>query len=360
MTHKELQQILAKAKNERRGGAPHDDWVSRNRDILLMQVRNTTDSKTEVTLLDGARHFISVFLPTERVLATARAFAVALLMFGTVFGGGLASVIAYRDTTPGDMTYSLKLVIEKAQVMLAPNDAYKVRLHAEFADRRLDEAAKLAEGPEDGRRLAVDVLESFNDELVQLREGLLELKTVDPKGVSLAAKLLDRKMVAYQQVLKGVVRSLPYDVRPRALTVVDRVEGLSLQAMAVLVEQNLAGDINASSQMVSDRIEDRLDQAEARLTVAAEKKDKQVDGLGLPRGEEQENRTGKVQHHQHFVAGKMAICKHAHNRRKHTSKRHCAQRQPCQCVTCFKDIQISGQRHPEDCEHHVLQEHHGA
>lgn len=271
MTNKELQQILAEARTERRGGAPHEDWVTRNRSIMMMQIENTSVRKDRVSLVDGVQNFASIFLPAEQLWATARAVAVFVLMIGTVFGGGLAAVIASQNAAPGDFSYAAKLAMEKAQVMLAPNDAYRVRLHANFADRRLDEAAKLAEGPEDGRRMAIDVLEGFNDELDQLREGLDGLKEVDPEGVAIAAKLLDRKMVAYQQVLRGVVRSLPVDVRPQALAVIDRVDGLSLQAVAVLVEQHLAGDVNASKQTVANRIEDRIQQAEAKLIVADER-----------------------------------------------------------------------------------------
>jgi hypothetical protein len=272
MNSKQLQQTLRQAKNERRGGAPHDGWVSQNRDILLMQVRNTTNRKSQPSTVQAARSFVSVFLPAQPILAGVRAFAVFVLMVGTVFGGGLASVFAYRDAAPGDLTYGVKLAVEQAQVALAPNEAYRVRLHATFADRRLEEAAKLAEGPADEQPLALGVLADFNEELGQLQDGLATLENEDPHGVAVSAKLLDRKMVAYAQVLRTIIRSLPAEYRPQALAVSDRVEGLSLQATAVLVEQHLAGNQDAAGHIVAHKIGDRIDQAEATLTVAAEKR----------------------------------------------------------------------------------------
>ncbi|MBN1584815.1 hypothetical protein JW899_00395 [Candidatus Uhrbacteria bacterium] len=271
MSNRNLQLILAETANERLGGAPHGDWVAKNRDILMMQVRNTTDRNACVSKLESVRNFLSVFFPAERVMVTVRAFAVLVLMVGTVFGGGLVSVMACRNAVPGESAYRVKLAVERAQVVMAPNNVYRIRLHAEFADRRMDEAAKLAEGPEDGRRLVVGVLGEFNDELADLRGGLMRMKAVDPEGVAAAAKLLERKMVSYRQVLKDITGALPSDVRPQALAMAGRVEGLGLQAMAVLVDQHLSGDVNASKDMVAGKINDRIRQAEAKLTVAPDR-----------------------------------------------------------------------------------------
>ena len=75
MTNKELKKILQNIKTERRGGAPHEGWVNRNRGILMMQVRNTTDSAANQPLGGILRHFFAIFAPTESFAMASRAIA---------------------------------------------------------------------------------------------------------------------------------------------------------------------------------------------------------------------------------------------------------------------------------------------
>jgi uncharacterized protein DUF5667 len=70
-------------------------------------------------------------------LAFAGAVAAALLV------GGLTSAAASGNSLPGDPLYPVKLAVERAQLAVAFDPAARARLHAQFADVRLNEARRL-------------------------------------------------------------------------------------------------------------------------------------------------------------------------------------------------------------------------
>lgn len=276
MTGKELKKILTAVKSERRGGAPHEAWVKQNRDVLMMQVRNTTDPATRESFSGYTRHFFSIFVPTESLALAARAVGLFLLVIGTVFGGGLVSAQAYRDAAPGKTFYNMKLAVERVQLFLAPNDEYRTRLHTEIADRRLDEIAKLAEGPLADQQLAVGVLEDFGREVLALQSGLEKLHAADPAGMVETAKLTERKMAVYQNVLRKAGASLPASLQSSVSRTRDLLDGVTIAAMAVIVEQHLAGNASTPRVVIDNKFEDRIRQAETKLDTAAAKDGERV------------------------------------------------------------------------------------
>ncbi len=268
MSNRELATILKQIKNERRGGAPHDVWVKRNRDILLMQVKNTTDVSVKPGLGEYARHLFSIFFPAEGFAMAARAAGVFMLVVGTVLGGGLASAELYSGAVPGQLAYKMKIGVEKAQLALAPNDDYKTRLHTEFADRRLDEASTLAEEDAAHQAYVPGVLVAFNAEISALSNGLEALKTSDPERVAEAAKLMERKMAVYQNILRKTGSSLPASLQPQVAVSRDLVDDVTIKAIAVIVEKHLAGSSDAPRTVVVNKFEERLKLAESKLDAA--------------------------------------------------------------------------------------------
>lgn len=235
----------------------------------MMQVRNTTDLNARETLSGYMRHFFSIFVPTEGLALAARAIGLFLLVVGTVFGGGLVSAQAYRDAAPGEMLYNMKLAVEQAQLILAPNDEYRTRLHTEIADHRLDEISKLAERMVERPEVVAGVLSSFGKEVVALREGLENLRHENPSGVAETAKLMERRMAVYQNSLRQAGASLPPSLQTSVAGARDLVDGVTIAAMAVIVEKHLAGDTSTPRTVIDNKFEDRIKQAEAKLDTAS-------------------------------------------------------------------------------------------
>jgi hypothetical protein len=268
MTYKDVRTTLQHYKNDTRGGAPRDGWVKENREVLLMQVRNTVDQQRTPSVREIVGHFFSVFLPAETVRMVGSAAAVFLLVAGSVIGGGLASAQAYRDANPGGVLYAMKLAVERAQLAVAPNDEYRARLHAEFADRRIDELVALSEQPADRQAAAVTVTAGLGNELQAVADGLDRLRTEDPTEVIQVAKLVERKMDLYRNQLTKAGRTLPEGLRGQVAVLHDLADNVTIKAMAIIVEKHLAGDLQAPKAVVITKIQERLQQAESDLDAA--------------------------------------------------------------------------------------------
>ncbi|HTK05146.1 MAG TPA: DUF5667 domain-containing protein [Candidatus Eisenbacteria bacterium] len=233
-----------------------------------MQVKNTTDVNAKPGLGEYVRHLFSIFFPMEGFAMAARAVGVFLLVLGTVFGGGLVSAQVYQVATPGAFAYKVKLAVEAAQLFLAPNEDYRTRLHTEFADHRLDEAAKLAEESADQQAMIPGVLASFDGEINALSAGLEAREASDPEGVAESAKLMERKMAVYQNILRKAGSLLPPALQRPVAESRDLVDGLTIKAIAVIVEKHLAGSSDAPRAVVVNKFEERLKLAESKIEAA--------------------------------------------------------------------------------------------
>jgi len=267
-----LKNLLQTTKAERRGGAPREDWVTQSRDILLMQVRNTTDATDKPEILARVRHLFGIFVPAETAFVAVRTVGVFLLLSATVLGGGLASAQLYSDSMPGEMLYGVKIAVEKTQMVLSPNNEYRLQLHAEFADRRINEVAWLAEAPGHDNEMIASALLSFEKDVVALRDGLEGLVLDDPDNAVEMAKLLERKMTLYHSMLQKAAANLSPNARMVVNATRNRIDETAISAMAIIVQGHLEGDIGASRSIVVNKFEDRLKQAENSLdTVIAER-----------------------------------------------------------------------------------------
>jgi hypothetical protein len=196
-----------------------------------------------------------------------------MLVVGSVLGGGLASAQVYRNAAPGEMLYKVKLAVERAQLLLAPNEDYKTGLHAEFADRRIDEAAKLAEENVSHQALVPGVLTAFNGEVAALTAGLDAMKQTDPQGTVEAAKLMERKMAVYQSELRKASSTLLPQYQSSVAASRNLVDGSTLRAIAVIVDSHLADANSVSTTVVTNKFEERIQQAEDNLNAHSDSAD---------------------------------------------------------------------------------------
>lgn len=237
----------------------------------MMQVRNTTDTRVQSKFLEQAYHLFDIFMPLESVYAFGRAAAMFVLVVGTVLGGGLVSASAYKDATPGDRLYGMKLAVEKTELLLAPNADYRTRLHADFADRRMEETSILAEGAVARYRYLPEVLTGLESEVKALDTGIDSLRTSDRVGAVDLAKNVERRLAGYRVAIRRAGALLPGSYRRSLDGTRDLVDGVSIKAMAVIVEHHRAGDVEAPRTVVASNFEEHLSQAEAKIQTAAAK-----------------------------------------------------------------------------------------
>ena len=145
MKTNEIENLLRQMKDDPDFGALDSDSSARLKDRVFSFV--DTSIAEQPMAPSGVFDFVTS-LPGVFTDMVARPMALTSLMIVMVLGGWITSVNASLDTLPGDAFYGVKLVSEKAQLVLASSNT-KSKLHAEFASRRLDEIVTLVQGEGD-------------------------------------------------------------------------------------------------------------------------------------------------------------------------------------------------------------------
>lgn len=133
MTEKELLSQLHNLKNIQ----PAAEWKSAGRDLLVSQLYSGQETEDR-----GISIFEIAFRKAEWL---AQPVGVFLLIFSAVFGSGILSIKAARDTKPGDSLYIAKIISEKTQQAITFDEKEKAKLEIKFASNRADEIAKVME-----------------------------------------------------------------------------------------------------------------------------------------------------------------------------------------------------------------------
>ncbi len=102
-----------------------------------------------------------IFLPAGGGQLRYAAAAMIIVLLFTAFTGGMA--YAASDSLPGSAFYPIKRAAEQVELALANTPESQARVRIEFADRRLDEATKLAKAGED--QLAEQAVKEYSVEV---------------------------------------------------------------------------------------------------------------------------------------------------------------------------------------------------
>lgn len=133
MIEKELLSQLNSLKNIR----PAAEWKKTGREVLISQIYSGQESEDK-----GISIFEIFFKKTEWL---AQPVGVFLLIISAIFGSGILSIKAARDTKPGDSLYIAKIISEKTQQAITFDEKEKAKLEIKFAGNRADEIAKVLE-----------------------------------------------------------------------------------------------------------------------------------------------------------------------------------------------------------------------
>ncbi|MBU1922133.1 hypothetical protein KKD84_02820 [Patescibacteria group bacterium] len=274
-------------KHKRAGGLARQAWIADAKKIIMqkaeedcqiLQASETRGDKQLRLVFDMGRDWHRMFRPVV-------AMGLVVIM---VFGGWITSVGASQNSLPGEALYKLKLFSEQAQAAITSSGESKVKLHVEFAGRRLDEVAKLIDSSvlekEQKVGQAVDgfkkQIDSVHEDLDNIKDKKVTKKKDSDKFVEVT-KIVDKKAVEYQDALDQTVDKVVVskDKIKGAREAVNEVEA---KAVEVLVEKHLSGELYISEEEVSETIQGKLDKAKQDIDQAKF----QLDELGRPAGGE--------------------------------------------------------------------------
>lgn len=129
--------------NHKRSLDPRPGFVSASRDRLISQIKqeianpDTVESEPELDL--WAR--VQSFLFENRKYAPQLALVVLMLVI--VLYGVSKITNNVQESLPGDKTYTMKIVLEDAELESSTDPVEQTRLHTEFAETRVQEAQEL-------------------------------------------------------------------------------------------------------------------------------------------------------------------------------------------------------------------------
>ncbi len=124
-----------------------------------------------------------------------------------LIGGAGATAYAAKGSLPGDTLFPVKTGLEQTQVRLSRNAYEQAQLQLRFAERRLEEIAELIKS---GRFEDVKIASTeFEYYVQQALQSLQVVMTGDPARASQLTEQISASMLAYVDVLKGVLGECP-------------------------------------------------------------------------------------------------------------------------------------------------------
>jgi hypothetical protein len=197
--------------------------------------------------------------PKLRLAMSMAAVFITLVVF--MFGGAGMTAYANQNALPGDTLYGIKTGFEQTRLTLARDAADKSRLNLAFAERRLDEIARLIEsGRYSDIGLAVQEYEAY------VQSAIASLETVaagDPSSLAeLAAQVAD-SLKRYSATLSGMATTLPESARSE----LERAIDVSFSAGGTRDEIEFTGiveQISAETWVVAGRTLTRIPATEIK------------------------------------------------------------------------------------------------
>lgn len=288
MSNRELKNKIRLLHQLREMSNPRPEWLKANREILLMQIKNTTVPKPETNRLEFAWvwNFMDVFLPRALVHYAVKPVMVFALAFGLVFGGWITTVSASYNSLPGEMLYSVKLATENVQTSLASKPK-ESKLRTEFAARRVEEVKKIVKDnlPKKEQRVE-EAVKHLKSDLETVKVNLEEMKKPADNKTSAVqavevAKAVNEKTTEIQKSLEQTTAQLipagpiaaatPMQEQVKQATAVAVETGV--KAVEVIIEKHQEDKNSVTVAEVKTAVDDKLKVLEGKVSVVDQKID---------------------------------------------------------------------------------------
>lgn len=203
--------------------------------------------------------------------SVVRPVAIGLSAFVIMIGGWAGMVSASFDTVPGDALYPVKIANERAQLVMTLSGEKKVKLHVEFASRRLDEVITLASVVDDGERdeQVKVAIESFTKEIEAASQQIDEIKVDDLDAAAELAKMMDRKVDEYEAAIKTSETELATEENLANVgEAKDAMDSADNKAVEVLVESHETAQAEETADDLENRFQKDLVEITTRLNLS--------------------------------------------------------------------------------------------
>ncbi|MBI5731809.1 MAG: hypothetical protein HY982_00415 [Candidatus Magasanikbacteria bacterium] len=285
----ELKAKIQLLKKMREACSPSPEWLGKNREILMMQVKNTIRQKQAASFnLERVWSFLNIFLPRHWGSYVARPVLTLAVIVGLVFGSWVTTVSASYNSLPGDVLYPVKLATESMQTSLA-SKPQEIKLRMEFASRRAQEvktivksnASKKGEKVEEAVKhlkkdldsvksslevlkkepaatspnQAVEMAKAVEQKTNEIQKSLDQTKTeIAPSGALTASNASSTTVGAAPSLKDGAAPSMAEKVKEASVAVGET----GVKAVEVIVEKHQEDKSSISKEEIKNIIDNKL------------------------------------------------------------------------------------------------------
>lgn len=265
-------------------GAPRPEWLKANRDILLMQIKNTRSQTVQPVKfqLNQVWSMMSVFLPRQTVRYVVKPITVTAVIVGMVMGSWVTTVSASYNSLPGGVLYQVKLATESMQTSLAAKPQ-ETKLRVEFAGRRAEEVKKIVKSnisKKEKKAKVETAMNSLKKDLEQVRGNLEEMKkpalsgqTTSVAQVVETAKIVEQKTTEIQKSLDQTSAQLKIEAAPAGVAPVEEMKQASAavaetgaKAVEVLVKKHQEDKNSMTQADVKNAVDNQIKNLEEKMS----------------------------------------------------------------------------------------------
>jgi len=265
-------EIIAQLKKLKTGRVnPREEWIQKNRALLLSQIKNTVNEEHKPAMLENVWTAMSIFIPKNVVYSVVRPVAVLLVVSLVATSGWITTVDAAYNAMPGDFLYPAKRAMEKTQVAAAsviggkPAEAKK---RTELAKRRAAEAKQIAKSSDPKKQEKVQqVVNDLKTEIQLVNSNLEDIKATQNTNTGAADTAKEVKQETEQ--IKNVLQEVKIDMLATVGTssaqqvteAKDLVKDTSVKATELMVSKHLEGDQSVTTEQVKKELTTALQTA---------------------------------------------------------------------------------------------------
>lgn len=265
MNNREIKNLLRSLKDQPAKGGSFGE-VERKR------VWATIASKAGFGITEKPRAYTVweylAYLNWEAQTALVRPVVTAAGTLGLILSGAVATVGA-TNSLPGDLLYPVKLATERVQLSFSSSSEQRVRLHTEFAERRLQEAVDLtsSDEPENAARLK-EAVAGFKGELDSAHSELSGMQAATPGQAVVAAAALSRKTEDFSVLISQSEANATGSAKSDVTAAKEAVKDSQSQVVSTLVDTYKATQESAPLEELQSNFRKRYQSIADRLQMS--------------------------------------------------------------------------------------------
>lgn len=174
---------------------PNPYWFKNQRNILLQQISQVSGKKSRF-----AWNNLPGFIFSPSIL---KPVMVSFMVLFLIFGSGFVTVLAAKNSLPGDLLYPVKIAVEDVKIRISSSEA-KPQLQADFMCNRAQELSQIINSTGDSIRAKENVVQTVDKLQVQVnntRASLSSIKQTEPQKAVETMNAISNKITESEKAL---------------------------------------------------------------------------------------------------------------------------------------------------------------